>query len=230
MKTGLVLKQLALITLVMSWGVGASIAQEVTIHAPTFMNETQKQADSPQRIGMAWWMPNEFWAVTNPDMPASQLAMLYDTFEPYLIVAVADGTVGPLGGVTFVDEDQIRSSTQVVDRRGNIYTTLDPGDLSADANNMVLILQPMLANMLGQMGTNMHVLFFPAHDSEGVQIADAKAEGSFALRMGGNLEHRWRLPLGSVLPPKICPEDGEELSGAWSFCPWHGAELESPTR
>jgi hypothetical protein len=41
----------------------------------------------------------------------------------------------------------------------------------------------------------------------------------------GEKEFHWRLPLGSLLPPKICPKCGETFSGAYKFCPWDGSTL-----
>jgi len=60
--------------------------------------------------------------------------------------------------------------------------------------------------------------------SAGRRIADAKEEGSFAVLIGEK-KYRWKLPLGSLLPPKTCAECGEELSGAFKFCPYEGTKL-----
>ena len=73
----------------------------------------------------------------------------------------------------------------------------------------------------------MQVLLFPAYGNDGIRIADAKEEGSFTVELIGGEAFTWRLPLGSVLPPKVCPVDGEQMSGVWTYCPRHGAELES---
>ena len=57
---------------------------------------------------------------------------------------------------------------------------------------------------------------------------DAKKEGFFLVELGEN-EFRWRLPLSSLLPLTICPTCGEELSGAYKFCPWDGTKLSETT-
>jgi len=128
-------------------------------------------------------------------------------------------------GVTFVSEQTLRDSVVLVDGAGNEYRSLPPLDVGPDARNLLAMLQPMLANMMGPMGQNLHFLVFPGLDDAGRRIADASAEGQFAVRVGDE-EFRWRLPLGSLLPPKFCPVDGERLNGAWKFCPWHGVELQ----
>lgn len=86
------------------------------------------------------------------------------------------------------------------------------------------MMKPLFANMLGPMGQNMVFFLFPSNNKEGQKIADSKKEGSFSVEMGER-EFRWRLPLGSLLPPKICPTCGEKLSGAYKFCPWDGTKL-----
>lgn len=53
---------------------------------------------------------------------------------------------------------------------------------------------------------------------------DVKKEGKFSMLMD-KTEYKWRLPLSSLLPPRLCPIDDEKLNGAWKFCPTHGVEL-----
>lgn len=74
------------------------------------------------------------------------------------------------------------------------------------------------------MGQNLLVFLFPAVGKDNQKIADAKKAGSFAVNIG-KLEYKWRLPLGSVVPPKICPKCGEKLSGAYTYCPYDGTKL-----
>jgi len=38
-------------------------------------------------------------------------------------------------------------------------------------------------------------------------------------------EYKWRTPLGSLMPVKTCPKDGEKMSGAWDYCPFDGEKL-----
>ena len=90
-------------------------------------------------------------------------------------------------------------------------------------------MKPVLVNMLGPMGEHMEFFFFPRTSASGQPIADAKAEGSFRFGVGKDV-YDWRLPLGSLLPQKTCPVDGERLSGAWEYCPWHGKKLRSEPR
>ena len=78
--------------------------------------------------------------------------------------------------------------------------------------------------LLGPAGRNFHFFFFPATTEAGTAIADPRLPGDFSVRVV-NERYSWRLPLGSLLPEKVCPADGERLNGAWLFCPWHGDRL-----
>jgi len=49
--------------------------------------------------------------------------------------------------------------------------------------------------------------------------------GKFQTKILLHMKTRWRTPLGSLLPLKICPKDGEGMNGAWNFCPWDGEKL-----
>jgi len=85
-------------------------------------------------------------------------------------------------------------------------------------------MKPIFVNMLGPMGQNMCFFLFPAESADGRRIAEAKKEGAFSVKLGER-EFRWRLPLGSLLAPKMCPKCKEKCSGAWNFCPWCGTRL-----
>lgn len=86
------------------------------------------------------------------------------------------------------------------------------------------MIKPLLASAVGPLGQNLHFYLFPMTNREGLPILEAKKEGGFSLDFGGE-SFKWNLPIGALLPPKICPVDGEELNGGWKYCPWHGQQL-----
>jgi hypothetical protein len=176
---------------------------------------------------VAFWMPEDLWLATmtasagaTPEQREAFLAVV----RPYLLVAAVEGKVGPLGGTDFVDKETMRAKVTVVDKNGVVYRPLADAQLSGDVRNLSTIVRSLFGNMLGAMGQGTHLFFFPARAANGAQIAATTAEGSFSVKVGTET-FKWRLPLGSVLPPNVCPEDGEVMSGAWKFCPWHGKPL-----
>ena len=86
------------------------------------------------------------------------------------------------------------------------------------------LLKPMLSNMLGPMGKNFNFYVFPGMTKDKKLIANAKAESNFTVQ-NGEEAFKWRLPLGSLLPPKTCAKCGEKLNGAFKFCPYDGTPL-----
>jgi hypothetical protein len=202
-----------------------------TIDLTALAQETQKVSHKTDEVSLLWWIPEEFWRASisqGGDLSASQTEEFLKVLRPYLVVAVIDGRMGPIGGLTFKSEATIRESVQLIDASGKRYRTLNNDSLDADTKNLLQMFKPVLTNMLGPIGQNMHFLLFPAHDAKGGMIAEAKKEGAFSVQLG-NAEYKWRLPLGSLLPLKTCPVDGEQLNGAWIFCPWHGARLVGPS-
>jgi len=207
---------------------GMAAAQETKVNINDLVSETQKMDQSSDEMVLVWWIPEEYWSESfkdDPSMTAEQTEKFISVLRPYTMVVVVEGKMGTFGGVTYKPEDEIRGSIKLMDSAGTAYKPLKEEELSADARNFLGMVKPVFENMLGPMGQNMHFIVFPAKDKSGKMIASAKDEGSFTISTGDK-DFRWRLPLGSLLPPKVCPVDGEILNGAWKYCPWHGAKLE----
>lgn len=204
-----------------------SFAQDEEIDINALIMETQKMSHEPDEMSLVWWIPEEFWQVSFAQDPSSTEADVQEflaTISPYMIIAVVDGKVGAFGGITYNPESEIRASVQIKDNEGVYYQPLSEYEVDADVKNLLSMMKPVLANALGPMGQNLHFIVFPAKGKNGQNIDDAKSEGTFSVKLG-EIEYKWRLPLSSLLPPKICPTCGEKLSGAYKFCPWDGTRL-----
>lgn len=206
-------------------GTVAAQGQRVDLNALT--NETQKMLPDADRVTLVWWIPDEYWeevSAQNPQLSKAQVAAFINILSPYTLFVVVDGKIGALGGVTYKSEETLRATIQLVDAQGNSYRPLPAQSLNPDMKSLLSIMKPMLANMLGQMGENMNFIVFPSKSKTGQRIIEARREGSFTIKLA-ETTFKWRSPLGSLLPPKTCPVDDEQFSGAWNYCPWHGAKL-----
>ncbi len=204
-------------------------AQEFELDINALIDETQWVSPAADEMTMIWWMPTEFWRLSfgdDPSITEEDLTELLGLVTPYHIVLAADGTMGVFGGVTYETEQTVRSNIVLVDAEGRRHGPVDANTLDPDLQGLLNIMKPMLAGMLGPMGENMHFFVFPATTASGERFGDADSEGTLTVELD-DAAASWRLPLSSVLPPKICPVDGERMSGAWRFCPWHGVELVS---
>jgi hypothetical protein len=145
--------------------------------------------------------------------------------EPYTLLVIVDGKIGTFATIDYRGYSMTRDSLTLVDGAGTRFRPLDSSAVSADARAFsALVLRPMFTNMLGPLGANMNAFFFPAKNASGAPLADPRAEGTLRAELGGR-SFTWRLPLGSLLPPKYCPLDGEAFSGAYRYCPRHGNRL-----
>lgn len=201
-------------------------AAEESINLSELTRETQKMIQKDNQMSLLWWIPEEFWRLSLEQSAAGgeRTSQFLEVLRPYIVLVAVDGKIGPMGGMTYRSEEDMRGALSVADARGNRFRPVGLMDVAPDAKNLTAIMKPVFANMAGPLGKNMHMVLFPAVDKEGKRIADAAARGSFTVFLGER-EFRWRLPLGSVLPSRTCPSCGENHSGAYDYCPYDGTRL-----
>lgn len=220
---------LTAVLLLFGW-MASGLAREGTgfeVDLTALTQETQKISQKPEEMTLLWWIPEEFWRVSfaqNPTMTSAGIEEFVKVLRPYILIVVVDGKMGSFGGITYRSEADIQRTLQIKDRKGTYYRPLSQDKIDADLRNFLAMMKPVLANMLGPLGKNMNFFAFPAKDRKGQKIVDVKKQGAFSVKFDER-EFRWRLPLGSLLPPKICTRCKEKCSGAWNFCPWCGTEL-----
>lgn len=175
------------------------LAQEegkVDLNALT--QETQKISQKADEVTFVWWIPEEFWKISfAQDLTATEVQSeeFIKVLQPYTLIAVVDGKVGSFSGVTYSSEADIRANINIRDSQGAYYLQFNEDEVDADVKNLLSMIKPVIVNMLGPLGQNMHFLLFPAKNKNDQNIAEAKKEGTFSVRLGER-EFRWRLPLG----------------------------------
>lgn len=224
---GLLLPALILAPASVTAGSEPALAPITQVDMNDLIDDTQKQMGDASTMDLVWWIPTTFWRVSMAASEASeaQISQVENVFAPYLIFAVCHGAIGPMGGVQWTDGAAIVSSATLVDASGRTWTPLPENDVNVDARMALSMMKPVLQSVAGAMGENIQFIFFQANDAKGRPLAAPTTAGGFTFKSMG-LTYTWRLPLGSLLQPKTCPVDGERLSGAWSYCPWHGKELQ----
>jgi len=210
---------------------GQAHAQE-RIDLRALVRETQITSESPNELTMVWWLPEQFWQASLRDrLPANQVDEVLKVVRRYTMIAVVDGRIGPLGGMSFIPEETVRTNVTLKDAAGVNYPPLGESSLDPDMKNLVQAMKPIVANMLGAIGQNTHFVVFPSKSADGRPVADAASKGTLWVIVGGK-EFRYRLPLGSLLPPKYDPGTGERFPGNYDFNPFTGTKLgtESPNK
>lgn len=214
------------IATVLTTSAGWAVADE-GLDIQAIIRDTQKMSRDPKSLTMAWWMPDEFWEASirqNPSATQATVDEFVNVTRKYTMVAVADGKLSLLGSVTYASEQAVRSATALVDQAGTSYAPLDEDAIAPDMKNLLSFMRPVIASLMGPLGQNIHFLLFPAKDRQDRRIADAKREGGFSVKVG-TATFKYRLPLGSVLPPKFDPKTGERFPGNYLYSPFTAVPL-----
>jgi hypothetical protein len=140
------------------------------------------------------------------------------------VVAIVDGRIGAFGGVTYRSEEAVRTSVTIKDATGLSYAPLSESAVDADIRNLFQMLKPVITNMLGPMGQNIHFILFNSKRKDGQLVADPQSEGTFYIVVAEK-EFLYRLPLGSVLPAKYDPGTRERFPGNYNYNPFTGSKL-----
>lgn len=205
----------------------SSFAQDIKVDVNVLLQETLKTSESADDMVLVWWIPEEYWRVSfalDSTITEPETEEFLKVIRPYTVIVIVDGKIGLFGGVTYKSEAGIRASIQIIDNQNISYRPLSEDKIDANTKNFLSMMKPVFSNMMGPMGENTRFFLFPSKNKAGQSIAAAKKEGTFSVKLDKR-EFKWKLPLSSLLTPKVCPVDGETLSGAWKFCPWHGVEL-----
>ncbi len=207
--------------------VQAEDKSDFKIDLTKFTQETQKFSQDANKMEFVWWIPVDFWQESfknDPTVSRTDADELIDAFDDYVMVAVVDGTMNDYGTVSYKSYSTVESKLYILDKSQKKYSPLSSSKVNAKTNEMLGAFKPIMANMLGNMGQNMHIFLFPKKDANGAVIDDPKGEGSFSVVLG-TTTYKWKLPLISLYPVMPCEKCKEDCSGAWTYCPWCGAIL-----
>jgi len=195
---------------------------EVSMDA--LITETQFSSDSENRFEMIWWLPKIFWEISfsqDPSISEEDIISIREMFEEYELFAVLNGKIGFFGGVTYQTLEEILPKFSV-SLNGVSFENVDQSNISADLNNFLIVIKPMMANMMGPMGENIHFIFMkPSGNNSGINPY-SKQIVSLAM---GDFKKEVELPLSSLLMEKKCSQDGKLYNGKWNYCPIDGQPL-----
>jgi len=202
-------------------------SQKVKIDVDALIDETQISGNNENDMKIIWWIPIEFWQAifeSEQGMTQEQIDGILTVLKPYTMVAVVDGKIGPFGGVTYIPLEKIKESILLVDQKGVKHEPIKEKNINTNTQNLMSSFKPILKNMLGTMGENMHFFVFPDQDKKNERLNDPAQKGKVMLQLFEE-EYSWNTPLGSVVAPKFCPIDNAKMNGSWDYCPWHGDKL-----
>lgn len=217
------MKKLIILFAICLFTTDIALAQDVD----KFINETQKTKADGEDMKIAWWIPVEFWMISlESEESLSKKAKedMYDVLDDYFIIGIVDAEMGPFGGFTYTSEKELKKTMELKLDSKELKEPLSHRELDADMQVLLDTFKPILKNMLGDLGENFHFFVYKDTNKKGDRILDPYASGELVL-ICNDESYNWNLPLESLFPLKVCPEDKAELNGAWSYCPYHGTEL-----
>ena len=171
---------------------------------------------------MVWWIPTKYWEIStrgNSSVSSDVLKEIEEIVDGYSLFATLDMDISSFG-MDYNDSTVIK----LVDANGKEYFPLTEDEMPEKLGNMIAMLTPTLARMIGPIGENMQFHVFLNQDEQKKDLLIPDAKGNFSVKMNGE-SFDWRLPLGSLVPHKTCPVDNEHLNGSWMYCPHHGSKL-----
>lgn len=190
------------------------------------LSETQYSNDTSEMIEFVWWLPREFWAASYAQDPTSSkedFEALNSMFGDFELFGIIQGEIGHFGGITYYSKETVLQNL-TVNYKGENLMIVPENEISADFMNFLMIMQPMIGNMLGQMGNNIHFILLKSIRGNEVLPIDPLKGSNLSIKLG-DFEKIIELPLSSLLKEKKCPEDKKLYSGKWVYCPLHGKKL-----
>jgi hypothetical protein len=214
------LPHLALCALLFVTGARAADLQKL-------VQDTQRLAQSGNQMTLVFWMPTAFWEASvanNPAMTADARAQVVAALQDYSVFAVVRARTG-LGGVVEASAKEELLQNSRLEIGGKPIEPLAPDAISPAAQTLLATLKPSFAGMLGSFGKSMELLVYP-NRQDGKPLLDEFKPGAFRYTLYEQV-FNWRLPLPSLLPPRVDPKTNEEFPGNYDFNPYTGGKLQT---
>ncbi len=202
-------------------------AQDFKVNINKLTEQTQKLSESPDNMCLVWWIPIEFWqAIFDQDqtIDKKQANDILFAFRQYTMFVIIDGTILNDGTITYRSRDTTFDNVILTDAKEKEFRPLSEDHIDDKTKELIVTMKPILGNTLGKLGENMHFYLFQKRGNPMDDIINAKEKEDFKIQVNKE-DFKWSLPLGALLKPKKCPEDGKLVDGSWTFCPWHGKKL-----
>jgi len=194
------------------------------------IRETQRQGSRAGRVTIVWWIPTEFWRAAlgaSGVIPSDKVQEMVGSVSDVNVFVVIDAKSGGFA-IDYVPETELEKNFSVSDTEGKQIARIPESKQSTAARNLLGVMKPMFSNMLGEFGKHTSFFVFEGKNKDDSRRLDPTKPGIFTARLGAE-EFHWRLPLGSLLPSKVCPKCNETFPGNYAFCPFDATALKEKT-
>lgn len=211
-----------LVALALGWS-GLSVQAAVDVNA--LIRDLNQQKGSSSQMKLVFWLPPEYFFATAPggDSPEQQ-KRLHAMLDGHVLFLAADGEIGAVGAFHAKSRADVLASSRLEIDGGPPLSPLQDADVKGDLKMLAAMLKPMFKNLLGNLGEAIEPVVFRLPSTSRRSNELALKEGRMTMRMGGET-FSWRTPLGSLLPPAIDSETGEDFPGNFLYNPYTGRRL-----
>lgn len=189
------------------------------------VQDSQRTVQSGNQMTMVLWMPPAFWEASianNPMITAEARQQILSALADYSVFAVVRAKTG-MGGIVDASTKEDLLKNAKLEIGGTLIEPVAPDAISPAAQTLLATLKPSFAGMLGSFGKSMELLVYP-NRQDGKPLLDEHQAGAFRYTLYEQV-FNWRLPLPSLLPPRVDPKTHEEFPGNYEFNPFTGAKL-----
>jgi hypothetical protein len=191
------------------------------------IKDVQRIKQGSGSIHMIIWTPREYWSVfleKTPNLTKEQRESFLNAVDKYVIFIVVDAKISTFGTLTATSQEDIQKNISLSMDKKERIKPISPDELSDETKALLMIMKPVFANTMGQLGKGMEFVCFNVNDSEGNKLIDPLKKGAFTIKLEKD-SFKWRLPLGSLLPPKFDPKTDEKFPGSYEYNPFTGDKL-----
>jgi hypothetical protein len=191
------------------------------------IRETQRMIVDEDKVSMVWWIPQQFWVesfAANPDISDAERDQILNVVGNYTIVALLRAGMTATQIQDLESRDAMLKNTRfrINDRE---LAPLPREDIQLGVLTLLSQLRPALIQAAGGAGEGLEFVVYPAV-VDGIPVIDAALPGRLEIHFYDR-QYTWRLPLGSLLPPKMDSETGESFPGNYLYNPYTGRKLDS---
>lgn len=208
-------------------GILALAAASHAANVDEVVRDTQRTSIEGDTVSLVWWIPEQFWDESlkgSAAVPQAMRTQITSVMGEYNIVALLRASTAGGGVGDARPKDELLKNTRV-EIGGKLVEPLPSEQIAPAALVLLSQLKPMLTQTMGQMGQGMEFLVYPGK-ADGKLLVDAAQPGALAITFYGK-KYQWRLPLGSLLPPKVDRKTGEDFPGNYQYNPFTGDKLDA---
>ena len=196
-----------------------------SIAPPAIGIEVVQMRQDPTHVAIAHWMSKALFTDPSLGLPPEMAKVLMQGLDGFEVFGIANAHLDPsTESITSTDRAETRASARLRLSDGSVIAALSDEDMPASVRGVRDAMSPMMGKLLGKFGETLQLVVFRVADANGHSRLDPRGAGELTLTFDAERFH-WKLPLVSLLPPRVDPDTGDTFPGDYEFSPFTGHKL-----